>query len=137
MAGQACGGTGLELIGRWDGGDREACGVPAAGGNVPAADKVRSISCICSGVNDATSAARVSVDMWGVLVGTVMLGPVAGMVGSGGPTGGWKGTDAVGTCGVGVGVGGGASLPLFKTQIPTKASFFRVVGRQRSSKSSI
>jgi hypothetical protein len=44
-------------------------------------------------------------------------------------------TDSVGTGG-GVGAGGGASLPLFKIQIPIRESSVRVLGRRRKSSSS-
>jgi len=58
---------------------------------------------------------------------------------------GWP-ADATDTGGAGVTVGGagatggvvgGASLPLFNIQIPTKRSEIRVFGRRSSSKSSI
>lgn len=73
--------------------------------------------------------------MWGEIVefvGTVTLGLAAEILDSDGAIGG---ADAVGIyC---VGTGGGASLPLFKTQIPTKVSLIRLAGRRSSSKSSI
>jgi len=44
---------------------------------------------------------------------------------------------AAGTVGATGGFGGGASLPLFNTQIPTRTLEIRFFGRQSSSRSSI
>lgn len=74
------------------------------------------MSCICSGVRDATSAASTS----GAMTNGAAAGgaPNSGAV-DGNTTGAAAGAWACTTGGVG-GVGGGASFPLFKTQMPTR-----------------
>ena len=82
-------------------------------------DNVRIIIWICSGVREATSAARLAAEMGCcggiggaiVTVGGLNTGAVIGKLGK--DVGGMSGADVTigGTC-------GGASLPLVKTQIP-------------------
>jgi hypothetical protein len=60
-----------------------------------------------------------------------MEGGPAGVIDTGGAGATTGGAGATG------GVVGGASLPLFNIQIPTKRSEIRVLGRRSSSKSSM
>ena len=114
------------------GGDIGFC-VATAGGKTLEAESVCNMSLICSGVKDATSAASTS---GAICTGAVVGGTVMG----GGPAdvdaraGGTAESTGAGTAG---GIAGGASLPLFNIQIPTRRSEIRAFGRRRSSRSSM
>lgn len=104
---------------------------------------VRSISCICSGVSDATSAARAAVDIFGGWPGID-----AGFWKADGTS--WLNDDPDGREGPAAGIGGVAStsiggvedgggvvnLPLLRTQIPIRYAIPRLVGKSNSSSSS-
>jgi hypothetical protein len=86
--------------------------------------RVCSISCICSGVSDATSAASVAGAMWPMDSGACCGSDSCGGAGSGawlaerGMLFGGSGT--ILGCIRAVGGGGGASLPLLRTHIPIR-----------------
>jgi len=117
------------------GGDIGFC-VATAGGKAFEADSVCSMSLICSGVKDATSAASTS---GAICSGAVAGGTVLDVVGDGPANVGARASGADESTGAGTtgSIAGGASLPLFNIQIPTRRSEIRAFGKRRSSKSSM
>lgn len=110
--------------------------VATAGGKAFEADSVCSMSLICSGVKDATSAASTSGE---ICRGAVAGGTVLDVLGGGAADVDTRAGGAAESTGAGTtaGIAGGASLPLFNIQIPTRRSEIRAFGRRRSSRSSM
>lgn len=108
-----------------------------AGDSAFVADSVCSMSWICSGVKDATSAASTSGAICkGAVAGGTVLDEVDGWpAGANVEIGG--AAETTGSAGTADGVAGGTSLPLFNIQIPTRRSEILVFGKLNSSKSSM